>query len=207
MNETVVVITGADSIVPAVAQRIPDGAVVIAADGALDHALAAGLAPAGLVGDLDSISAAGLAWAARHATIERHDPDKDHTDTELALTMAADLQTGTTDPRRRRRSARPHARRDRRARAAAPDQHPGDRRLVGRAADPRAARTRQHDARAARTGTTLSLLALHGPCTGVTITGVRWPLERRRSGAARRCRGEQRRRRPNRSRSGSRPAC
>ena len=116
MNETVVVITGADAIVPAVAQRIPDGAVVIAADGALDHALAAGLAPAGLVGDMDSISAAGLEWAARHATIERHDPDKDHTDTELALMMAADLQTGATDPGRRRRSARPRARRDRRPR-------------------------------------------------------------------------------------------
>jgi len=51
VNETVVVITGADAIVPAVAQRIPDGAVVIAADGALDHALAAGVRPAGLVGD------------------------------------------------------------------------------------------------------------------------------------------------------------
>ena len=75
MNETVVVITGGDSIAAAAAQRIPDGAVVIAADGALDHALAAGLMPAGLVGDMDSISAAGLEWAARHATIERHDPD------------------------------------------------------------------------------------------------------------------------------------
>ena len=39
---------------------IPPGAVVIAADGALDHALAAGLTPAGLVGDLDSITDDGL---------------------------------------------------------------------------------------------------------------------------------------------------
>ena len=59
VNETVVVITGADAIVPAVAQRIPADAVVIAADGALDHALAAGVTPAGLVGDMDSVSAAG----------------------------------------------------------------------------------------------------------------------------------------------------
>ena len=65
---------------------MPRGAVVIAADGALDHALAAGLEPAGLVGDLDSISDAGLDGRAQHATIQRHDPDKDHTDTELALT-------------------------------------------------------------------------------------------------------------------------
>ena len=47
---------------------------VIAADGGLDHALAAGLTPAVLVGDLDSVSSDGLAWAEAHATIERHDP-------------------------------------------------------------------------------------------------------------------------------------
>ena len=92
MNKTVVVITGADSIVPTVAQRIPADALVIAADGALDHALAAGVTPAGLVGDMDSISTAGLEWAARHATVERHDPNKDHTDTELALMTAAELR-------------------------------------------------------------------------------------------------------------------
>ena len=177
MNKTVVVITGADSIAPAAAQRIPVDAVVIAADGALDHALAAGLVPAGLVGDMDSVSAAGLEWAARHATVERHDPDKDHTDTELALMMAADLQAGPPDPGRGRRPTRPRAGRDRRTRPATSHQHPGHRRLVGRAVDPRAPRTGHHDTRAHR-GSTLSLLALHGPCTGVTITGVRWPLER-----------------------------
>ena len=91
MNETVVVVTGAGPLAPEAVSRIPPEAVVIAADGALDRALEAGLMPAGLVGDMDSISRSGLDWAHRHATIQRHDPDKDHTDTELALQMGADL--------------------------------------------------------------------------------------------------------------------
>ena len=177
VNETVVVITGADSIVPAVAQRIPDGALVIAADGALDHALAAGVAPAGLVGDMDSISAAGLEWASRHATIERHDPDKDHTDTELALMMAADLKPA------------------RLILVGAGDRLDHVLAAIGALGQPHLTSIPVIDAwwdeqwirvlhgpgsttLELAEGTTLSLLALHGPCSGVTITGVRWPLER-----------------------------
>ena len=150
MNETVVVITGADAIAPAVVQRIPDGAVLIAADGALDHALAAGLVPAGLVGDMDSISDAGLAWAGRHATIERHDPDKDQTDTELALMMAAELGparfilVGAGDRLDHVLATI----------GALGQAHltsiPVIDRVVGRAVDSRPARPRRHDARARR---------------------------------------------------------
>ena len=61
----VVVVTGAAALPPAAVAAIPHGAVVIAADGALDHALAAGLTPAGLVGDLDSVTPAGLAGPRR----------------------------------------------------------------------------------------------------------------------------------------------
>ncbi len=177
MNETVVVITGADAIVPAVAQRIPDGAVVIAADGALDHALAAGVRPSGLVGDMDSISAAGLEWAARHATIERHDPDKDHTDTELAVMVAADLRPA------------------RLILVGAGDRLDHVLAAIGALGQPRLTSIPVIDAwwdeqwirvlhgpgsttLDLADGTTLSLLALHGPCSGVTVTGVRWPLER-----------------------------
>ena len=177
MNETVVVITGADSIAPATAQRIPVDAVVIAADGALDHALAAGLVPAGLVGDMDSVSAAGLEWAARHATVERHDPDKDHTDTELALMMAADLKPA------------------RLILVGAGDRLDHVLAAIGALGQPHLTSIPVIDAwwdeqwirvlhgpgtttLELTEGSTLSLLALHGPCTGVTITGVRWPLER-----------------------------
>ena len=177
MNETVVVITGADSIAPESAQRIPDGAVVIAADGALDHALAAGLVPAGLVGDMDSVSAAGLEWAAQHATIERHDPDKDHTDTELALIMAVDLKPA------------------RLILVGAGDRLDHVLAAIGALGQPHLTSIPVIDAwwdeqwirvlhgpgsttLELAEGTTLSVLALHGPCSGVTITGVQWPLER-----------------------------
>ena len=61
----------------------------IAADGGLDHARAAGLDPAVLVGDLDSVSAIGLAWASEHTEVVRHPVDKAATDTELAIAHAA----------------------------------------------------------------------------------------------------------------------
>jgi thiamine pyrophosphokinase len=172
----VVVVTGASALPAAGLAAIPPGAVVIAADGALDHALAAGLAPAGLVGDLDSVSEEGLAWATAHATIDRHAPDKDRTDTELALRMAANLNpdrlillgdgdrldhqlaaigalgqlTLTSIPVVEGWWGRSHLR---------VVHGPGQAVLDDIAV-----------------GTTVSLLALHGPCTGVTISGVQWPL-------------------------------
>ena len=177
VNETVVVITGADAIVPAVAQRIPAGAVVIAADGALDHALAAGVAPAGLVGDMDSVSAAGFEWAARHATIERHDPDKEHTDTELALMMAADLRPA------RLILIGAGTRLDHvlAAIGALGQPHLTSIPVIDAWWDEQWIRVLHGPGGTTlelAQGSTLSLLALHGPCSGVTITGVRWPLDR-----------------------------
>jgi thiamine pyrophosphokinase len=62
---------------------------VIAADSGYDHACRLGLPVSLLVGDLDSISETGLAHAvANDIEIERHRPDKDMTDTELALDAA-----------------------------------------------------------------------------------------------------------------------
>lgn len=95
MNEHIVIITGAAPLAPDVLEHIPSDAVLMAVDGGLDHALAAGLEPTHLIGDLDSVTDDGLAWAARHASISRHPADKDQTDTELALTLAV-----TFDPER-----------------------------------------------------------------------------------------------------------
>jgi thiamine pyrophosphokinase len=62
---------------------------VIAADSGFDHAVALGLTVQHLVGDLDSISSGGLALArATAVAIQEHRPDKDATDTELAVDMA-----------------------------------------------------------------------------------------------------------------------
>ena len=48
MNERIVIITGAAPLLPDVVARIPGDAIVLAADGGLDHALTAGLEPLGL---------------------------------------------------------------------------------------------------------------------------------------------------------------
>jgi thiamine pyrophosphokinase len=149
--------------------------VVIAADGALDHALAAGLTPAGLVGDLDSVTPAGLAWAEAHATIDRHPVDKDRTDTELALRMAAQLNP------------------DRLIMIGAGDRLDHQLAAIGALGQPSVTHVpiiegwwgTQHlrvvhgpgqGTVEVAVGTTVSLLALHGPCEGVSISGVRWPL-------------------------------
>lgn len=176
MNEVVVVVTGAEPLHPRALSSLPDTAIVLAADGALDHALAAGLQPAGLVGDLDSVSDAGLRWAEAHSTIDRHSPDKDRTDTELALAMAIDFS-----PARLILIAGGGDRLDHTLAAigalgnisltSVPMidgwwgeqqfhvlQGPGRRTLE------------------LPVGTTISLLALHGTATGVSISGVQWPL-------------------------------
>ena len=176
MNETVIVVTGADPLHADAVAHVPTDAIVLAADGGLDHALAAGLTPAGLIGDLDSVSDDALAWAQAHATIHRHDPAKDQTDTELALGVAADLA-----PKRIVLLAGGGDRLDHTLAALGalgdPDltsvpviegwwgeQHfhvlhgPGRLRLE------------------AQVGATVSLLATHGPCSGVSITGCRWTL-------------------------------
>jgi thiamine pyrophosphokinase len=177
MNERIIVITGASSLAPDVVDRIPPDAILLAVDGGLDHALAAGLEPSGLIGDLDSITETGLNWAARHATIDRHPPDKEQTDTELALAFAAAMDPlhltliGGGDRLDHSLAAI--------GALGAPgltsiptvdgwwgSQHfevlhgPGKTtlHLVG--------------------GSVLSLLALHGRCTKVSIKGARWELDK-----------------------------
>lgn len=157
---------------------VGDHDLVIAADGGYDAARSAGVDPHVLVGDLDSISAAGLAWAETHGVdVQRHAVDKDRTDTALALTEAV---------------------------ASAPNEivlygpTAGDRldHLLGAIialGSPELASTRSvsaHFGGAAvhvvhpghtveltlTTGTVFSLLALHGPCAGITVSGARWAL-------------------------------
>ncbi len=75
----------------AVAQRLGPADLVVTADSGLDHALALGLGVDVVVGDLDSVSPAALAAAEMGGvTIERHPRDKDATDVELAVSLAAD---------------------------------------------------------------------------------------------------------------------
>lgn len=176
MNEHIVVVTGSAPIPAAVADGLPHEAIVLGVDAGFDHARAAGLRPYGLIGDLDSISADGLAWAEEHATISRHPADKDQTDTELALAFAAEMSpahltlVGGGDRLDHTIAAlaalgAPHL-------TSIPtidgwwgEQHldvlhgPGRRTLR------------------LEPGSTLSLLAIGHRCRGVSISGVRWPLD------------------------------
>jgi thiamine pyrophosphokinase len=86
MAETVVVFAGGDPPPASVLERLPKSAYVIAADSGFDHAHRLGVKVDLLVGDLDSISAAGLGLA---GDIEQHPTDKNATDLAIALDAAA----------------------------------------------------------------------------------------------------------------------
>ena len=89
---TVVVVAGGDPPTPEEIARLPAKPVVVAADHGLDHAVAASLTVAVAIGDMDSVSPEALITAEQSGTrIERHPPDKDQTDLELALELAARL--------------------------------------------------------------------------------------------------------------------
>ena len=83
----VVVFAGGDPPPVDVNRWMPPGAWVIAADSGLDHAHRLGWPADLLVGDLDSVS--DRAVTRHRGQIERHPPDKDHTDLELAMQIAA----------------------------------------------------------------------------------------------------------------------
>jgi thiamine pyrophosphokinase len=174
---TLVVTTGTAPFDPVAVTAASGADRIVAADGGLDHARAAGLVPDVLVGDLDSVSAEGLAWAIANITIERHPTDKAATDTELALECAA--------------AARPDrlvlvaGRGDRLDHSIAAIGALG----AGSLADVPAVEgwwgsDQVFIVRPGRPvsvprppGTMFSLLALHGGCRGVTVSGSRWPLD------------------------------
>ncbi len=180
MHEHIVIITGAAPLDPELVARLrnesTEHTVWMAVDGGLDHALVAGLEPTHLVGDLDSVTEESLAWAARHAEISRHPTDKDQTDTELALALAAKF-----DPERI---------------TLVGGGNRLDHTFAGVGALGALSLTSVpaldgwwdgqhlqvlHGPGAATLrlvpGSTLSLLALHGPCVRVTLSGARWELD------------------------------
>jgi thiamine pyrophosphokinase len=173
----VVVVLGGGSLSSRAAGEVTADATIIAADSGLDHAVDAGLRPTMLVGDLDSISAHGKMWAYAHELeIEEHDTDKDSTDTELALRRAAateatnllvvgaagerfDHALGTLAALGNPLLARFETIRLMLDDTAVHVIHSGHSVAID---------LPQH--------TEFSLLALHGTCHGVEVSGARWPL-------------------------------
>lgn len=81
----------------ALAQLIQPDDYLIAADGGVKHCLAIHLTPHALIGDLDSVDPATVASLQQQGvTIERHPPDKNQTDLELALDHALAVNHAST---------------------------------------------------------------------------------------------------------------
>lgn len=155
--------------------------LVIAADGGLHHCDPLGLTPDLVVGDMDSVAASQLSRAEQDGTeLIRHDPDKDETDLELALSVAlergadelAALEIVVVAPFGGRID---HELANVALLAAA--------RLSPVAVSAVDGRRSMHVLRpgdsldlAVEPGTTISLLPWGGDVGGVTAEGVRWPL-------------------------------
>lgn len=152
----------------------PD-AFVIAADGGADHALRLGLRIDLAVGDFDSVSPDGLsALESAGVRLERHRVDKDATDLELALDAAAALRprsivvVGGAGGRLDHVLGELSLFASRAYRGVELDALLGpatvhvvrtERRLTG------------------RVGELVSLLALHGPASGIVTGGLAYPLQ------------------------------
>lgn len=90
MGTRAVVFAGGDVPLP-LNDLEPSDTLVIAADSGVDHARSLGWPIHLIVGDLDSVSTSGIDDAvAAGARVDRHPPDKDATDLELALAAARD---------------------------------------------------------------------------------------------------------------------
>jgi len=85
----VIIGNGEAHIGPRLRRVLDEAALIVCADGGATHALAAGVRPTVIVGDLDSTPPAVLAyWQAQGVPVERHPVAKDETDLELAIGWA-----------------------------------------------------------------------------------------------------------------------
>lgn len=175
-ERAVVVFSGGGPPRPDVASLLPAGALVIAADSGVDHALALGVVPAVAVGDFDSVTAAGLEQVvASGGEVRRHPVDKDATDLELALDAAIGLGAsrvvvvGSAGGRLDHLLAGVAVLARPSLSTMTIEAHVGGHRLD--VVHPGAPRTLEGEV-----GGTVTLLAWGGPATGVTTTGLRFAL-------------------------------
>jgi thiamine pyrophosphokinase len=173
-DDTWIVVTGGDAIDRATLADIPAGTPVIAADSGVDHALALGLHVDVAIGDFDSVSATGLNdAAAAGAIVDRHPVAKDATDLELALDVA--LSRGA----RRVHVLGGHGGRLDHLLANAlllASERYAALELTAQMGTASVTVVRWEATLRGSTGDTLSLLAVHGPATGVRTRGLRYPL-------------------------------
>ena len=175
-SDTIIVVTGGDPIDPAELGRIPEGALVIAADSGVELAQALGLPIHLAIGDFDSVDPVALRAAeAAGALVERHPVAKDATDLELALDAA--LVRG---PRRVHVIGGHGGRLDHllaNALLLAAPAYAGVE-LVAHMGPARVTVIRTEATLVGGPGDLVTLLAVHGPARGVVTEGLLYPLAR-----------------------------
>ena len=174
MPDRALVFAGGEALPTSVRTALPSDALVVAADSGVDHALALGRHVDVAVGDFDSVTAEGLRRVeAEGARIERHAPDKDATDLELALDTAVAAGASHVTVVGGHGGRLDHLLGNL-ALLASPrfvvlmlDAWIGTARVT----------TVRHDASiVGEPGSLVSLLAMHGPAHGVTTRDLRFPL-------------------------------
>jgi len=174
IRTTAVVFAGGDAPAPGTLDDIEPGWILVAADSGLGHAHAAGLVVDVVVGDLDSVDPDDLdAAIAAGSTVDRHPPDKDATDLELALAAARSLGA-----RRVVVVGAGGGRLDHFLANALLLASPGfaDLEIEARIGEARAAVVRDAIEIDGRPGDLVTLLPLGGAALGIRTTGLRWPL-------------------------------
>lgn len=154
--------------------RAEKASMIIAADKGADYCLNAGVKPDLVVGDMDSISRAARDEAEKSGIpLKKHSPEKDETDTRLALDVAMDLGARRIEmiacigDRFDHGLANVHL------------LHAARRRDVEAWVLTPSCRIFLVDSRAeiaGMKGATLSLLPLTMVVRGITLSGFRWPL-------------------------------
>jgi thiamine pyrophosphokinase len=167
MVDTVIVVSGGGELSADAVAAVPPGAPVVAADAGVDHARAAGLEVALVVGDFDS------ATAPVTEPVERHPTAKDATDLELALEAALALEPGRLLVLSSAGDRLDHLVGEL-ALLASP-------RFAGVEVDAWFDEARAHVIRdrrrlEGRVGELISLIALHGPAVGVATEGLEYAL-------------------------------
>ena len=177
---TVIVLAGGDTVDAGLADHLPGGATVIAADSGLESAADLGLMVDRIVGDLDSVDPGVLAEARTQGVpVDEYPQDKDRTDLAIALDTA--LEHG---PRRILVVGGHGGRLDHLLGNAAllTSTAYSDVEVVALMGPAKVTvlHGRPDRAPTALTGAVgelVSLLPFHGPADGVTTTGLRFPLD------------------------------
>jgi thiamine pyrophosphokinase len=173
-EKIVVVVAGGEAPRAEAALAVPREAVVIAADGGLDHARALGLDVSVAVGDFDSASEEALAAAeASGVRVVRHPAEKDATDLELALDLAVSADASRILVLAGDRGRLDHL--------VAGLLLLGSGKYAGVEVDALVGTARVHVVRGRRTlpgepGELVSLLAVQGEASGVTTAGLAYEL-------------------------------